>query len=203
MRIVKTAVTTVSIVSVAFAINAYKDIKKQEEVQRMLDNVKYFPSTLIEVKEEEIRKQEEYRNMIDKKRQEIANYIGSYEYKLREETRDWRLPLGITVDQIKATTFKNTAYSSLSEENGGYTTTFKGEPLKGNIVANNTLPYGTRIYMNGKLYRVADKGSSRFNNPNRLDVLVERIPGETDDNYRQRVSDYGVQYTKGYIIKEG
>ena len=56
--------------------------------------------------------------------------------------------------------------------------------------------------MNGKIYRVADRGSSRFNNPNRLDVLVERLPGENIDLYRQRVSDYGVKYTQGYIIKE-
>lgn len=199
----KKTVAVVSVSGLICAMNTYKDIKEQEERQRRLDNMKYFPKILIEIKMEEIRKQEEYNAMIENNKKAIANYLGSYEYKLREETRSWRLPLGITVDQIKAITFKNTAYSSLPEENGGYTTTCKGEPLAGNIVANNTLPFGTKIYMDGKIYRVADTGSSRFDNPNRLDVLVERLPGESDNAYRQRVSDYGVKYMQGYIIKEG
>ena len=162
----------------------------------------YNPRFMIEVKLEERRRREEYNNKIQEQINKIAEYKRSDEYKLREETRSWRLPLGITVDQLHPMIFKNTAYSSLPEENGGYTVTCNGEPLVGNIVANNTLPQGTRIYMNGKIYRVADRGSSRFNNPNRLDVLVERLPGENIDLYRQRVSDYGVKYTQGYIIKE-
>lgn len=185
----------------AYGINTYKQYENNQETYR-LAKLGYQPKTIIEARLEEKRKQEEYNNTIQEHIDKIVEYKNSYKYQLREETREWRLPLGIAVDQLQPKTFKNTAYSSLPEENGGYTVTCNGEPLVGNIVANNTLPQGTRIYMDGNMYTVADRGSSRFNNPNRLDVLVERLPGEDINSYRQRVSDYGVRYTKGYIIKE-
>ena len=183
-------------------MNIYKQYKNNQETDK-LAGLGYQPKTIIEVKLEELREQEEYNNKIQEQIDKIVEYKNSDEYQLREETREWRLPLGITIDQLQPRIFKNTAYSSLPEENGGYTVTCDGEPLVGNIVANNTLPQGTRIYMDGNMYTVADRGSSRFNNPNRLDVLVERLPGENINSYRQRVSDYGVKYVQGYIIKEG
>ena len=106
----------------------------------------------------------------------------------------------VDINNIKEVEFKLTAYSSLPEENGGYNVTCKGEPLEGNIVANNTLPQGTKVILEGIEYVVADRGSKRFDNPYRLDILIERNEGETDDEYRKRVSDYGVKHIKGYII---
>lgn len=182
-------------------VNKYNEYENEKLIDRIRKS-EYNPRSMIEVKLEEKRLQEEYDNKVREQINKIAEYKRSDEYKLREETRSWRLPLGITVNQLYPRIFKNTAYSSLPEENGGYTVTCNGEPLVGNIVANNTLPQGTRIYMNGKIYRVADRGSSRFNNPNRLDVLVQKLPGENIGSYKQRVSDYGVKYTQGYIIKE-
>ena len=200
-RIIKIIIPITVLLLGVLGINEYNKYKDEQLIDRIRKSG-YNPKTMIEVKLEEKRIQEEYDNKVQEEVNKIAEYKRSYEYKLREETRSWRLPLGISVDQLQLRTFKNTAYSSLPEENGGYTVTCNGEPLVGNIVANNTLPQGTRIYMNGKIYRVADRGSSRFNNPNRLDVLVERLPGEDVNSYRQRVSDYGVKYTQGYIIKE-
>ena len=200
-RIIKIIIPITVLLLGVLGINEYNKYKDEQLIDRIRKS-EYNPKTMIEVKLEEKRIQEEYDNKVQEEVNKIAEYKRSYEYKLREETRSWRLPLGISVDQLQLRTFKNTAYSSLPEENGGYTVTCNGEPLVGNIVANNTLPQGTRIYMNGKIYRVADRGSSRFNNPNRLDVLVQRLPGEDIDSYRQRVSDYGVKHTQGYIIKE-
>ena len=200
-RIIKIIIPITVLLLGVLGINEYNKYKDEQLIDRIRKS-EYNPKTMIEVKLEEKRIQEEYNNKVQEEVNKIAEYKRSYEYKLREETRSWRLPLGISVDQLQLRTFKNTAYSSLPEENGGYTVTCNGEPLVGNIVANNTLPQGTRIYMNGKIYRVADRGSSRFNNPNRLDVLVQRLPGEDIDSYRQRVSDYGVKHIQGYIIKE-
>ena len=200
-RIIKIIIPITVLLLGVLGINEYNKYKDEQLIDRIRKS-EYNPKTMIEVKLEEKRIQEEYDNKVQEEVNKIAEYKRSYEYKLREETRSWRLPLGISVDQLQLRTFKNTAYSSLPEENGGYTVTCNGEPLVGNIVANNTLPQGTRIYMNGKIYIVADRGSSRFNNPNRLDVLLQKLPGEDIDSYRQRVSDYGVKYTQGYIIKE-
>ena len=184
-----------------FAINEYKDYQNEQLIDRIRKS-EYNPQTMLEVKLEEIRQKKEMDRKIQEQIDKIAEYKRSEEYKLREETRHWREELGISIDEIKPVTFKTTAYSSLPEENNGYTVTCNGKPLEGNIVANNTLPQGTKIYLDGEIYEVGDKGSSRFDNPNRLDMLIERNPGETDEEYKNRVSEFGVQYIEGYIIKE-
>lgn len=108
----------------------------------------------------------------------------------------------VDINDIEEIEFKVTAYSSLPEENGGYTITCNGEPLEGNILANNTIPQGTKVILDGVEYEIADRGSSRFNKRNRVDMLIDRLPNESVDEYRKRVSDFGVQYIKGYIINK-
>ena len=108
----------------------------------------------------------------------------------------------VDINDIEEIEFKVTAYSSLPEENGGYTITCNGEPLEGNILANNTIPQRTKVILDGVEYEIADKGSSRFNKRNRIDMLIDRLPNESDDEYRKRVSDFGVQYIKGYVINK-
>ena len=193
--------TTVILGLTTFAIKEYKDYQNEQLIDRIRKS-EYNPQTMLEVKLEEIRQKKEMDRKIQEQIDKIAEYKRSDEYKLREETRHWREELGISIDEIKPVTFKTTAYSSLPEENNGYMTTCWGKPLEGNIVANNTLPQGTKIYLDGEIYEVADRGSSRFDNPNRLDMLIERNPGETDSSYKNRVSEFGVQYIEGYIIKE-
>ena len=102
----------------------------------------------------------------------------------------------VDINDIEEIEFKVTAYSSLPEENGGYTITCNGEPLEGNILANNTIPQGTKVILDGVEYEIADRGSSRFNKRNRVDMLIEKLPNESVDEYRKRVSDFGVQYIK-------
>lgn len=108
--------------------------------------------------------------------------------------------VGFEVSDVTLIEFKCTYYTSLPSENGGYTVTCEGKPLEGNIVANNTLPLGTKILINNTVYTVSDRGS-RFDSINRLDVLVERNPGESDEEYLNRVNNLGVEYIEGYIIK--
>lgn len=109
--------------------------------------------------------------------------------------------VGFEVSDVTLIEFKCTYYTSLPSENGGYTVTCEGKPLEGNIVANNTLPLGTKILINNTVYTVKDKGSSRFRKITRLDILVERNQGESDEEYLNRVNNLGVEYIEGYIIK--
>lgn len=192
----------ISISTIKIYKHQYKLKLESEQLTRKILNSEYNPRKMIEVKIKEYKEQEKKEEEIKLKIKEITNFKSSEKYKIREETRSWREPLGISVDQIKKVTFKATAYSSLPEENGGYNVTCNGEPLEGNIVANNTLPQYSKIMLGNKMYTVADRGSSRFNNPTRLDVLIERKEGESIKEYRKRVSDYGVRYIEGYIIKE-
>ena len=101
-------------------INAYNEYKDEQLIDKMI-KLGYSPKAMIEAKIKEEKLREEYNNQFQEQINKIAEYKSSDEYKLREATREWRLPLGITIDQLLPRTFKNTAYSSLPEENGGYT----------------------------------------------------------------------------------
>lgn len=105
------------------------------------------------------------------------------------------------LDSIKKQKIELTYYTTLPEENGGYTVTCEGKPLKEGIVASNHYPLGTKIIINGRTYTVADRGGSEFDHPDRLDVLVERNPGESDDQYLRRVNNLGRVDVTAYIIK--
>lgn len=95
-----------------------------------------------------------------------------------------------------------TFYTTLSEENGGYTTTCRGEKLKEGTVASNYYPLDTKIKINNIVFTVSDRGGKSFNKDNRLDVLVERKPGESDYNYKTRVNNLGKIKVTGYIMED-
>ncbi|MEG2786457.1 MAG: hypothetical protein RR942_01460 [Romboutsia sp.] len=91
-------------------------------------------------------------------------------------------------------------YTNLPCENGGYTTTKYGEKLQYGIVASNVYSPGTKIHLDGYGdFTVSDTGSSHFDNPNRLDVLIEPKPGEDDTTYINRVNNMGKPHVVGYI----
>lgn len=94
-----------------------------------------------------------------------------------------------------------TFYTTLPQENGGYTTTCNGEIPRHGMVASNYYPQGTKIKINGKIFTVADRGGKSFNKPNRLDVVVERKSGESDSEYLKRVRHLGKKKVTGYILE--
>lgn len=94
-----------------------------------------------------------------------------------------------------------TFYTTLPEENGGYTVTCEGKELKHGMVASNVYSLGTKIKINGRIFTVSDRGGKNFNHSNRLDVLVERNPGESDSEYLKRVNNLGKIKVTGYILE--
>ena len=98
--------------------------------------------------------------------------------------------------------FTLTFYTALEDENGGYTITCTGDKLNYGMVASNVYPLGTKIYLEGYgVFTVADRGGSNFNDPTRLDVLIERKGGENNVTYTNRVNNMGKALVNGYIIK--
>ena len=97
-----------------------------------------------------------------------------------------------------------TFYTSLESENSSAgAVTCQNKPLSPGGVANNVIPQNTKIYLEsyGQVI-VNDKGSDKyFGVDNRLDVFIEREPGESDRQYSHRVNSYGVQRVHGYIVK--
>jgi 3D (Asp-Asp-Asp) domain-containing protein len=101
------------------------------------------------------------------------------------------------------TTFELTFYSGLVCENSKYgAVTCKGVKLFDGVVANNVLPYKTKIKLSGwGVVEVLDVGGESFDSPYRLDVYVPRIKGESDNKYYNRVQNMGRIKVKGKLIE--
>ncbi|AQR94347.1 3D domain-containing protein [Clostridium saccharoperbutylacetonicum] len=98
-----------------------------------------------------------------------------------------------------------TFYTSLDFENSSAgAVTCENKPLIPGGVANNVIPLNTKIYLeNYGQVVVNDRGShEHFDTANRLDVFIEREPGESDKQYAHRINSYGVQKVQGYILKQ-
>ena len=175
-----------------FAINEYKDYQNEQLIDRIRKS-EYNPQTMLEVKLEEIRQKKEMDRKIQEQIDKIAEYKRSDEYKLREETRHWREELGISIDEIEKVKMTVSHYSDLPQHNGGYVTDVRGNKLTHGTVANNILPLGTNIYMEGEIYTVNDIGGSNFNKKNRVDKFVQRLPNESDEEYIKRIWGYGIK----------
>ena len=187
-----------------FGINEYNNYQNEQLIDRIRKS-EHNPQTMIEVKLEEIRKQEEMDNKVKKQKEEIAKYIGSDEYKLREETRSWRLPRGISIDQLQPIMMEISYYSDLAIENSKYgNITATGKTLQNGMIANNYLDFGTNVYIEGEGMKVVeDRGSLKyFSTVAACDVFVPRIPGENNTEYFNRVNAKGRHYKQAYIIKE-
>jgi 3D (Asp-Asp-Asp) domain-containing protein len=78
---------------------------------------------------------------------------------------------------------------------------------RGMIASPPQLKFGTKIIIEGNEYVVEDRGSSKYIKVNndgsiRLDVYLERLNGESDREYYNRIQSKGVKRLKGYIVKE-
>lgn len=120
--------------------------------------------------------------------------ISKEKEELQKQKEDMKKELARRVN------FELTYYTDLPQENGGYTKTKYQTPLRYGVVASNHYARGTKIKIGGQVFTVEDTGSSEFNSPNRLDVLVERQPGESDDQYLNRVNNIGRTQVKGVIL---
>lgn len=138
------------------------------------------------------------------KKQQMIKELGEGLKKLREkELEEQKKQEEISSrglsGEVREVDFIISFYSSDPSENGGYTVTCAGQPLRYGIVASNVYPLGTKIYLEGYgLFTVADRGGDHFNNYNRLDVLIPpKYEGEP--NYKQRVDNMGKPHVKGYV----
>ena len=113
-KIIIPIIATTTLLGTALGLNSYNKYKNE----LLIDKIKkeYNPKTMIETKLKEKRKQEEFDSKIQKQKEELVEYIGSDEYKLREETRSWRLPRGISIDQLQPIMMEISYYSDLAIE---------------------------------------------------------------------------------------
>ena len=195
---------TVMLGMTVFGIKEYDDYQNKQLINRIRKS-EYNPQTMMEVKLQEKRKQEEMDNKIQEQIDKTAEYKRSDEYKLREETRSWRLPRGISIDQLEPIIMEISYYSDLAIENSKYgNITATGKTLQNGMIANNHLDFGTNVYIEGEGMKVVeDRGNSKyFSTVAACDVFVPRIPGENNTEYFNRVNAKGRHYKQAYIIKE-
>ena len=202
-KITKPIIIAMLLGTTVLGLNSYN--KHQDDL--LIDKIRkeYNPRAMIETKLEEKRKQEEFDNKVKKQMEVIVEYIGSDEYKLREETRSWRLPRGISIDQLQPIIMEISYYSDLAIENSKYgNITATGKTLQNGMIANNHLDFGTNVYIEGEGMKVVeDRGSERyFSTVAACDVFVPRLPGEDNTEYFNRVNAKGRHYKQAYIIKE-
>ena len=202
-KIIIPIIATTTLLGTALGLNSYNKYKNELLIDRI--KKEYNPKTMIETKLEEKRKQEEFDNKVKRQKEELVEYIGSNEYKLREETRSWRLPRGISIDQLQPIMMEISYYSDLAIENSKYgNITATGKTLQNGMIANNHLDFGTNVYIEGEGMKVVeDRGSLKyFSTVAACDVFVPRVPGENNTEYFNRVNAKGRHYKQAYIIKE-
>ena len=164
-------------------------------INQKINNLK-LKNTQLEIKIKQLE------NELNKQTKELKNTKNLLNTKTEELNKLKQKKEELTKKLGKAQEFTLTFYTTLPQENGGYTVTCTGQKLKNGMVASNVYPLGTKIRINGKIFTVADRGGKNFNNSNRLDVLVERNPGESDNDYLKRVNNLGTINVIGYILED-
>lgn len=93
-----------------------------------------------------------------------------------------------------------TFYTDLPSENGGWTTTAMGTPLRYGVLASNYWPLRSKVILPGwGDFTVEDRGGSSFDSKTRMDMLIPRNSGESNYQYLSRIRSMGVQTINGYI----
>lgn len=158
-----------------------QEIKEEEIAEEWVTNV---------LREQKKREEEKL------ERERMKNYTYRKTKELKEKT-------GLNVVGFQEYTFELSFYSDLNIENGYGNLTANGERLSAGMIANNFLPFNTKVYINGYgTKRVTDRGSKRyFNAVNKADVFIPRNYGESDSAYYKRVNNMGRKHVKGYILK--
>ncbi|MGL4345445.1 MAG: hypothetical protein ACRCTE_09625 [Cellulosilyticaceae bacterium] len=108
---------------------------------------------------------------------------------------------------LQSTQVRISFYTGLAIENGGYTeTNALGSPLQiGSLAAPLDIPFGTEFFIQDlpvdiptSRFTVDDRGGAikRIHSKKiKLDVYVQRLPGESDEDYFRRVNNLGIIHT--------
>lgn len=134
---------------------------------------------------------------LEDKTNEFNNKTKEYKKQIEDLTNENKK---LKEEKAKLRKFELTFYTDLPSANGGYTMTASQTKPRDGVIASNYYPFGTKIEINGKVYTVEDRGGKEFNSSNRLDVLIERNPGESDSQYHKRVHNMGRKQVVGKIL---
>lgn len=175
----------------AYSLNQIKQL--EDNLNQLENKEKQLEKQINQLSKELKEKDKKLLKAIEKLQKQEEERKRLEEQKRKEEEKE---------KNSRKKEFILTFYTTLPEENGGYTTTCRGEKLKEGTVASNYYSLDTKIKIDNIVFTVSDRGGKSFNKDNRLDVLVERKPGESDYNYKTRVNNLGKIKVTGYITKD-
>lgn len=130
-----------------------------------------------------------------------VNIDNKYKPKETKLNKTFMLKSDKQITSPKKQEFIVTYYTDLNSENGFGAVNCEGKKLEHTMIANNFYELGTKIRIDGITYEVRDRGSSRFNNPKRLDMFIPRNQGESNREYYKRVNAMGVKKVSGCVIE--
>lgn len=204
MKSLKYIIILIMILFMCVGFTSYDKYLEDQQTERcvakMYEMTDMTPTTsVLDLKLKEIEEKEEE----ERKLKELEDWYNSEEYKELQYIKEIEEKYDIDNRDYDIVTFELTYYTDLASENGGYANlTASGDKLRTGHVANNQLPFGTNIYIEGHGVKVVkDRGAkSYFNRVNRVDVYVPKNAGESDTEYFNRVNAMGRVKKKGVIF---
>lgn len=176
-------------------VEAYSNYIEEENTKLMVEELKS-----IEMDGNSLRKREEGKDKfvkaLDEKRKEemskMKKEVYDKYYKEKKRAEEAKKQHKIKAKSQQTYTMTLTFYTDLNCENGFGPVTASGKRLTNGHIANNVLPIGTKVYIDGYgMKTVEDRGGSHFNSSSNVDVFVPRRSGESDSAYYKRVNSMG------------
>lgn len=158
---------------------------KQKEIDKLVGELEVSIKENIELKDTNSKLKKQVTSL----EKELEEKVYPTQIAKTRTTTNNKTPISITM----------TFYGDFASENGGYEgIDASGNKLKLGTVASNYYPMGTQFEFNGQIFTVSDRGGSKLNSPNKLDVFVPRLKNESNSEYRKRLLQYGVRKVTMY-----
>ena len=210
-KLLKKAVMILTILGLVGAsgfkgVEAYSEYVEEESTKLMINELKS-----IEMDGESLRKREEGRNefvktLNEKRKNDMAKMkkeVHDAYYKEKKRAEEARKKHKIKAKSQQTYTMTLTFYTDLNCENGFGPITASGKRLTSGHIANNVLPIGTKVYIDGYgMKTVEDRGGNHFNSASNVDVFVPRQAGESDSAYYRRVNNMGRRKATATIYRQ-
>lgn len=188
-----------------FKIEYNKHVEK-ENVNRLLIELKekgLDPDTIRKKENDRLTFTNNLKTNINNEVEKLAKQLQSQAFKEKVYVKRIKERYGIKSNNYKVYTMTLSFYTDLNCENGFGPITATGKRLTNGQIANNQLPFGTKVYIDGHgMKTVEDRGSKRyFNTVTKVDVFVPRNAGESDSAYWRRVNNMGKIKAKAIVFE--
>ena len=201
------AILFLSLVFAGFKVKEeYNKHVEKENINRLLSELKakgLDPDTIRKKENDRLVFTDNLKKNMTKEVEKLRKQLQSEEFKEKLYIKRIKTKYGIKSNNYKVYTMTLSFYTDLNCENGFGPITATGKRLTSGQIANNQLPFGTKVYIDGHgMKTVEDRGSTRyFNTVTKVDVFIPRNAGESDSAYWRRVNNMGKVKAKAIVFE--